>query len=315
MEEKLKREGLRLNSNQNSSTFNDLTTEFDPRKVTADIRERARQKVVEQNQSDEVLPMPDLPLPNKEEVEKQIKESYEQVRNDYGVIQEIKNGTLNDALAVYQHRELDQNQFNYIAAFIQDKLEPIFEEYNEKTNYLKFKVYISTATKSIALQIDDPNRYVAFWSSDPNVNQKLKNDADYKSRIKLLDLAIRSNSLRARFGAAVSKTISEEINQKKQDSEVNRQRIAQAYEDSYAKVLQSKMARFKKRFMPWQFDKDIAALRKQRSELSTAFDTYYQLIEKQDEITQNIINARNKRSMLQIDAQYLNLATRYLASD
>lgn len=270
---------------QHSKSFEALKKEFDPKRLAEKAAREAAEdwSGAQQDLTAVGLNSPEMDLPKLSEITNQIESEYASFKIDYEIMRQIqkqdkksKENGLALALSIYQtkNKNLDQYLFNYVAAYISDCMKPILADYNRRMHYAHVSLFISTAHKSIAFVIYDPQRYFKFYSDNTIVEHYLEANAQSDKKIRIIDLAISHSQLKSYIGFKVNVELKNEFENKKQQQRILSEASAKEAKKLYDMTFNTPLAKFKHTFMRKQFLDNIEHLKQKSSKYYSALEKY-----------------------------------------
>ena len=232
----------------------------------------------------------------------------------YKIKQEIEEKGLPFALKVYHRTDFSKYNllFEYVAAYISDKLTPVLKEINDKLEingkaYSHVGLTISRKYQTIALVIYDPKGYYTYYSNNPiNQNYLDKNKAP---EAKFLDLSIDYNALKFTRTFKPLYNLQKKVKQKKQEQDTLRIKKEELYDDLYHQAFDSPLATFQSIFMKKKFNARLNKLKNNSEQYKQIVEKYHIYDKEIDEITKDLNEYAQKSSLYEAvkkDAEIIN---------
>lgn len=262
----------------------------------------------------ERLVAPEMQIRKLSKITSDIDYEYGIFRVTYKVKEEINKGGLPFALKAYQTRDFTNYDllFEYVAAYISDKLTPVLNEINDKLiidgkAYSHVGLTVSRKNKTIALVIYDPKSYYSYYSDDPITQVYFKKNKAPEA--KFIDLSIKINKLRFSRTFRPLLDLQNDIKKKKQAEATVQQDKERIYKDLYKQAFDSPLATFQSIFMKKKFNERLNELKNNSEQYKQAIEKYHLYEKEIDEINSDLKEYAKKKSFYTVvkeNAQVIN---------
>lgn len=290
----------------------DLSTESLQKEAVREAEEKWQNRDTELDV--ERLVAPEMQIRKLSKIRSDIDYEYAIFTLAYKIKQEIEEKGLSFALKVYQRTDFSKYNllFEYVAAYISDKLTPVLKEINDKLEingkaYSHVGLTISRKYQTIALVIYDPKVHYTYYSNNPiNQNYLDKNKAP---EAKFLDLSIDYNALKFTRTFKPLYNLQKKAKQKKQEQETLRIKKEELYDDLYHQVFDSPLATFQSIFMKKKFNARLNKLKNNSEQYKQIVEKYHIYDKEIDEITKDLNEYAQKSSLYEAvkkDAEIIN---------